>query len=157
MCAIFKLQPLTISIVPLITRRTTASTMLSPPPSSLPARPPTPTDFTIFPDAPKNRAPAEVLDPHNSTKLEPRQPRTLLVEALTGRKRAKPPHEQNHDQYLLKTQLGRDFALRTSAGVEFKIHVTKILGRSKTLQEYIFPGQVRAEDQLKHRQGPCKD
>jgi hypothetical protein len=42
----------------------------------------------------------------------------------------------------LNTQLGRDFTLITSDDVEFKVHMTMILGRSKMLQDGIFPGDV---------------
>ncbi|KAF2832076.1 hypothetical protein CC86DRAFT_340312 [Ophiobolus disseminans] len=48
----------------------------------------------------------------------------------------------NHGECLVKTSLGHDFALITADGVEFKVHRTMILGRSKMLQDSIFHGDA---------------
>jgi hypothetical protein len=116
--------------------------MLSPshPTTCLPARPPPLPDHVTFgplhpqPSAPSVNAPTENLDP--------RQPRALLLHAFKGHKLLKKESEQRRYDYLLNTQLGRDFTLITSDGVEFKVHMTMILGRSKMLQDGIFPGDV---------------
>ena len=47
-----------------------------------------------------------------------------------------------HDKYLLNTPLGRDFALVTTVGVEFKVHSMMLIGGPKMLQEGLYPGGV---------------
>jgi hypothetical protein len=121
--------------------------MLVPPLPGLPARPLTPTDFEILEDAENGQPPTQSVGPLKSVRemLESRQTQALLENAFANRKRPKHPRQpvaQDHNEYLLKTPLGRDFAVQISDGVEFKVHTTMILGHSKTLQEYIFPGEV---------------
>jgi hypothetical protein len=121
--------------------------MLSPslPATFLPARPPPLPDSVSFdPLHPQPSAPSvNALAP--AEKLDPRQPRALLLHAFKSHKLlGKPAGEQRHYEYLLNTPLGRDFTLITSDGVEFKVHMTMILGRSKVLQDGIFPGDVSA-------------
>ncbi|KAH7072987.1 hypothetical protein BKA63DRAFT_417094 [Paraphoma chrysanthemicola] len=78
-----------------------------------------------------------------SGKPDPHSARGLLVGAHRKNWEAAPSvHKLQaaHAEALLKSPVGRDFALITASGVEFKIHSIMLIGGPKMLEDGLFPG-----------------
>ncbi|KAF1845755.1 uncharacterized protein K460DRAFT_284625 [Cucurbitaria berberidis CBS 394.84] len=76
-------------------------------------------------------------------KVDPRTARNLLRKAFRFSAGSLPSQNQirtDHEKYLLETPIGRDFALVTALGIEFKIHSMMLIGGPKMLQEGLYPG-----------------